>query len=74
MTILNLTQHVATPDQIAAGVVEPTAKKVVQELLTFASPPTATEIHDRAAKLAALAVGHGFHAGIRQDEFELRQS
>ena len=36
--ILNLTHHAATPEQVEAGVVEPTEKARVQELLTFAYP------------------------------------
>ena len=34
---MNLTQHVATPEQVEAGVFEPSAedKKMIQKLLTF---------------------------------------
>ena len=44
--ILNLTQHVATPEQMADGVVEPKNKARVQELLTFTGKPTLREIHN----------------------------
>lgn len=39
MKILNLTQHTATADQVAAGVVEPKDKKKIQEMLTFTEKP-----------------------------------
>ena len=55
--ILNLTQHVATPEQIAQGVVEPSpeVKARIQELLTFDEPPDPAEIIRRAEKFAVLA-------------------
>jgi hypothetical protein len=55
--ILNLTQHPATPDQVAAGVVEPSAeqKAEIKELLTFNSLPNRGEIERRASRLAQLA-------------------
>jgi len=55
MTILNLTQHPATPDQIEAGVVEPADKKQVVDLLTFDTIPSPAEMRDRAERIAALA-------------------
>lgn len=58
-TILNLTQHIATPDQATAGVVEPADKKAVQDLLTFFSLPTADYLLERANKLARLAKEQG---------------
>lgn len=59
--MLNLTQHVATAEQIEAGVVEPTpeVKKVIQELLTFNSLEETQEITERAFKLARIAKEHG---------------
>lgn len=59
--MLNLTQHVATVEQIEAGVVEPSAevKKVIQELLTFNSLEETQEITERAFKLARIAKEHG---------------
>lgn len=59
MTILNLTQHVATPEQATLGVIEPADKKAVQELLTFFSLPTADYLRERANKLARLAKEQG---------------
>jgi hypothetical protein len=57
MKILNLTMHPATPDQLAAGVVEPTDKAAVQALLTFATLPTVDEVRGRATALTNLARG-----------------
>ena len=53
--ILNLTQHQATPDQIAAGVMEPSDKEKVQALLTFNYLPSMEEIYERAEALSDLA-------------------
>lgn len=60
--ILNLTQHVATSEQLDAGVVEPTPedKERVRELLTFDSLPISRgHFHKRAEHLALLAKGYG---------------
>ncbi|HEY5383565.1 MAG TPA: hypothetical protein VIJ88_03365 [Candidatus Paceibacterota bacterium] len=57
--ILNLTQHAATAEQIAAGVVEPADKIVVQALLTFEELPTAGEIKRRARSLSEFAATSG---------------
>jgi hypothetical protein len=59
MKILNLTQHTATADQVAAGVVEPKDKKKIQEMLTFTEKPTAGEVLERAEALAAIAREEG---------------
>ena len=56
MQILNLTQHIATPEQVLAGVVEPIDKKEVQELLTFIFPPTLKQMEFRATRLAQIAL------------------
>jgi hypothetical protein len=58
MRILNLTQHVATRDQFAAGVVEPAHKPEVQELLTFEELPSRAWILAKAQALAELARAH----------------
>jgi hypothetical protein len=50
--MLNLTQHVGTPEQ---GVTEPNDKAAVQRLLTFEWKPSGCEITDRAKAIAALA-------------------
>lgn len=57
MKILNLTQHNATPEQVAAGVIEPTpeVKARIRELLTFNELPAPGEIAARAEELARIA-------------------
>ena len=59
MAILNLTQHSATPEQIAQGVgdLNPHHGEIQQlkSLLTFESLPTAEEVYERAYAIAALA-------------------
>lgn len=58
MKILNLTQHVASTEQTATGVVEPADKAGVQALLTFHTLPTKAEVMARARALANLAIGY----------------
>ena len=55
--MLNLTQHNATPEQIAAGVVNAPEEYAgqIRDMLTFDSLPTRREIDQRAAALADLA-------------------
>lgn len=55
--ILNLTQHPATPEQTAVGVVDlPQAeRKTLVNLLTFDSLPSAVDVANRATALAILA-------------------
>lgn len=60
--VLNLTQHAATADQLAAGVVEPADKRAIQELLTFEELPDAQDILRRAAALAGIARESGHPA------------
>ena len=57
MKILNLTQHIATPDQIEAGVVDLVGeeREALLRLLTFETPPDFMEIWRRADGLADLA-------------------
>jgi hypothetical protein len=63
--ILNLTQHDATGEQLAAGVIEPTFgndKKVIQELLTIetlAEAQSLKELLVRAQVLAEFARDYG---------------
>jgi hypothetical protein len=54
--ILNLTQHPATSDQIAAGVVDLVGAPLaaLKAALTFDTLPTRIEIDDRADQIAAL--------------------
>ncbi|MCH8500262.1 MAG: hypothetical protein LAT63_17475, partial [Marinobacter sp.] len=57
MKIINLTQHKATSEQIAAGVVDlsENARNFLVERLTFAQIPTKQELEDRAADIAEMA-------------------
>ena len=55
MIILNLTQHIGTPEQ---DVIEPENKAQVQKLLTFSNIPSKKEIATRASALANLAAYH----------------
>lgn len=67
--MLNLTQHDATPEQLAAGVVEPSGptKAAIRELLTFPAVdsdsldgiPTAADIESAAEVLAIRAEEEG---------------
>lgn len=63
MSILNLTQHNATKDQVLAGVVEPENKQEVLDLITFSdTPPSLEELDRRAERLAFIAL----HSGCQQ--------
>ena len=57
MKILNLTQHKATPDQVAAGVIDldDVMRATVQNLLTFDELPSLEEVEDRAGELGKVA-------------------
>ena len=57
MKILNLTQHLATPDQKAAGVIDlpELGRQHLQKLITFETLPDDTELSDRAHAVANLA-------------------
>ena len=69
MKILNLTQHVATPEQSAAGVFEPSNKDAIRKELTFADiPDDDMEIYDRARRLAFTAKGEAISAGVKSGE------
>ena len=65
--IINLTQHNATPEQLAVGVVEPSAedKKVIQDLLTFDEIPSVEELDRRAYSLATLVTNMGYSNASR---------
>ena len=52
--IVNLTQHVSTDDQRAAGVVDMEDRELVADLLNFDELPTAKQIQNRAETLASL--------------------
>lgn len=55
--ILNLTQHLATKDQLANGVVDldQNRREKLQELLTISGIPSNRDLHDRAEKIIRLA-------------------
>jgi len=59
--ILNLTQHPASAEQIAAGVVDlpPVERGALQRALTFDSLPTAEDLSERAEYIASLAALNG---------------
>lgn len=60
MTTMNLTQHAATADQLAAGVFDLPAdvRADMQALLTFGELPDEQEIRARAERIAGLAALH----------------
>ena len=53
--ILNLTQHVGTPEQVADGLFEPKDKGIIQRFLTFSTVPEKENIWERAKVLADMA-------------------
>ena len=57
MDTLNLTQHKATKDQLAAGVVDLTDNRRMElsAFLTFHTPPSAEDIRKRAHAIAGIA-------------------
>ena len=71
--ILNLTQHSATAEQVAAGVIT-YAPGAVKVLLDFATLPTVADIWQRARQLAQLAKASGAsHAMIGGAPFLLKE-
>ena len=64
MQIINLTQHQATAEQLAAGVVEPEDKARIAELLTFNNLPTQQQIETRASVLAWEAKKSGIKSAM----------
>lgn len=69
MTILNLTQHSATAEQKAAGVVDPPEelKQKITKFLTVEEPPQTGELDERASLLADVAVEFFYHVGGELD-------
>ncbi len=57
MAILNFTQHAATAEQVAAGVIDLMQHDLasLKELLTFTSLPTSDDVRNRAYDIAKLA-------------------
>ena len=71
MNIVNLTQHAATAEQVAVGVVDlpSEAREALIALLTFASIPDAEEIRGRAHDIAELACFNGLGGDDGDDPF-----
>lgn len=67
-TIINLTQHAATPEQVAAGVVDlsPEKRKELSQLLTFDTLPARWEVEVRAKAVAAFAAQALTELGLRR--------
>ena len=57
MSILNLTQHAATPEQLEAGVIDLMQHDLasLKALLNFVGLPTRDDVYNRAYAIAALA-------------------
>lgn len=66
MTILNLTQHKATGEQLEAGVVDLPAEQQTElaKLLTFEKRPDKWELKNRAKSLAEFAAEVGLKMGV----------
>ena len=64
MKILNLTQHVATQEQLVAGVFEPANKEEVRTLLTFTAVPTSADMTERAEALARIVLDEKAEAAM----------
>lgn len=64
--MINLTQHQATVDQLAVGVVDLTGQQLsmVKALLTFDEIPNESEMKERAYQIAEIARKHGTSAMI----------
>lgn len=62
--ILNLTQHVATAEQIETGVVEPADKMAIQSLLTFDEIPSSDDVFFQARELASIAYDWRYDVGL----------
>lgn len=58
--LLNITNHVATPDQIVDGVREPSNKEEIQRLITFNDIPSVDELKDVASKVADIVQKEGY--------------
>lgn len=69
MLIINLTQHEATSDQLAEGVVDLPAehRKALAEELTFSELPSPEEIRQRAEAIVALATMNGLGGDADED-------
>ncbi len=70
MSTMNLTQHAATADQIAAGVFDLPAnmRTELQALLTFSELPDEQEILARAEQIAGMAAFHADDGPLPDDD------
>jgi len=81
-TIVNLTQHTASPDQVSAGVFDSKNSDAVAILLTFDKIPTAYDIFQKARELARIATNSGAKSAMiggapwfmKELEFQLKQA
>lgn len=66
--ILNLTQHKATPEQVAAGVVDlpDNLRRTLKEHLTFNDLPSEEDISEAAKRIAYLAAQYADH-NVKKD-------
>lgn len=62
--IIKLTQHVATPEQVAEGVFEPQDRVEIGRLLNFERRPDRAEVRARAGALAEIAAASGADAAM----------
>lgn len=74
--ILNLTQHNATADQLAAGVVDlpAEARQWLQQALTFECTPSRAVLKARAEAIVTFAIEQGLLSGTYDDEFGFGQA
>lgn len=73
MQVLNLTQHAATAEQLADGVVDLPAedRATLSGWLTFATLPTVAEVADRAELIAQAAAGDSVSiASVRLAQYQ----
>ena len=73
--ILNLTQHPATAEQLAAGVVDlpAEARQWLQQALTFECTPSRAVLKTRAEAIVAFAIEHGVKQHAYEDAFGFGQ-
>ena len=57
--IVNLTQHIASAEQVEEGVFQVEDTTELKRLLTFNKPPTLLEMQERAEAITALALATG---------------
>ena len=67
LAVLNLTQHPASPEQVAGGVIDipPSLKSTLAALLTFESLPPMGEVRERAEEILSLLADAEAELGLR---------